>query len=180
MEKYDNVFGRAILQARIEANLSLWDLALPTRCHMTNLRQFENGDVQPGIMLALKLVMAVNTPVGSFFNNVAQEAGLKVAVNPDAQSMSQSQLLCTPVKYPAKVRYLFGPFFKTVRVQCMVSQKNVAQIACYHPRSLIKVENGEQEPAVMTALAMVCALGVDVGAFSGRLCQLYLEFHGVE
>ena len=145
--------------------------------NVTNLRKIEKGKVQPGVMLAVRLVAATGANVGEFFQKLAETEGMLLA--PDKSSRSDTPSLQNQVDKGiqhdfglASVKCVFGPLFKETRVRYQVTQKLVAEKAQYNLRNILAVESGKQEPGVMTALAMVCAVGADIKAFFTQLREI--------
>ena len=167
-------FGQYIIALRENAGLSQWQLSVLTEFNVTNLRKIEKGKTQPGVMLAVRLVAATGADVGEFFQYLAESEGLLQTL--DGSPRSGSVLVQTPGgrkmppgSDPASAKGIFGQLFKEARVRSQVTQKVVAEKAQYNLRNLLEVEKEEQEPGVMTALAMVCAVGVDIRSFFGDL-----------
>ena len=70
---------------------------------------------------------------------------------------------------------LFGLFLVQARVATAVSQTAMAKAAGYNLRNINGVENGKQDPGIMTALALVKTTGVDIGNFFNSLYQCWSE-----
>lgn len=110
-----------------------------------------------------------------------QPTDVELAENPVYKEMILNSLklsLCTvipcaPISMSELevVRYVFGPLLRQCRVKQGFSQKHATEIACYSLRNFVKVEKGIQEPGVMTALAMVVAVKVDVRSFFNCLSE---------
>jgi DNA-binding XRE family transcriptional regulator len=137
--------------------------------------------MQPGVTIALRLVSATGADVGDFFQNLAINNGLLPL--PDASGSgrkieAKNQSL-KGIELPQDKLYaaksVFGVFFKEIRLMYHVTQKTVAERSRYNLRNLLTVESGQQEPGVMTALAMVCAVGVDIVEFFEELYRLQKE-----
>ena len=168
MQESTFIFGPLLVERRKEAGLTQWALALKTSVNVTNLRKIEKGKTQPGVMLALKLVSAIGTDVGNFFEDLAVRKGFVVQSGGVRGCENQKQSVFMPddlIEAVRGVRCPFGPCLKRVRVGLKVSQKRIAEYANYQLRNILVVENGAQEPGVQTALALVCGTGCDVGAF---------------
>ena len=63
----------------------------------------------------------------------------------------------------------FGSVLRSVRTSYGISQSTLAGYAQYTARNLVSVENGNQNPLVMTALKLVCSLNCDVAGFFRKL-----------
>lgn len=70
---------------------------------------------------------------------------------------------------------LFGLFLVQARLAGVVSQTAMAKAANYNLRNINGVENGRQEPGIMTALALVMTTGVDVREFFNTLYACWRE-----
>ena len=137
-----------------------------------NLRKIERGETQPGIILAIRLVQALGEPVGLFFRNLAEQAGLPLFISQDG---AEKNLRFPDGAYPdrelSNPRALFGIWLKEARLAYGVSQRALAEKADYHLRNMLEVEAGRREPGVMTALSMVCATGCDIICFFDTLAE---------
>jgi transcriptional regulator with XRE-family HTH domain len=60
----------------------------------------------------------------------------------------------------------FGARLKELREKAALTQKQLAERASCHLRTITKLENGSQEPAWPLVLALCAALGVDCRAFT--------------
>lgn len=172
MEKQAYPFGRLLTSQRKNvANMPQWLLAARCEIVASNLRRIENGETQPGVMLAVRLLAATGADVGECFRQLAEEEGLLALANTQEglpQKQMPDELLHRIEQIHETMRTVpcpFGPLLKEVRVFYGVSQKTVAEKAGYHLRNMLEVEKGEREPGVMTALAMVTATGGDVKWF---------------
>lgn len=175
MSKFDTLILNNVIKlvcARKNAELSQWQLAVRADCNVTHVRRVEKGDTNPGIMLAIRLVSALNLPVGEFFKELAHKANLNGNIVEVPKKKCNIFIPIPSMEIsPTHVKFLFGLFFKESRVSLGIMQKHIIECAHYTQRNMIKVEKGEQEPAVMTAVAMVCALGIDLELFlSSYIC----------
>lgn len=137
-----------------------------------NLRKIERGETQPGIILAIRLVQAMGEPVGPFFRNLAEQAGIPLFIPPGSTDKKHglSEMPCWHREL-SNPRVFFGIWIKETRLAHGVSQRILAESACYHLRNMLEVESGRREPGVMTALTMVCATGCDVVYFFDTLAE---------
>jgi DNA-binding XRE family transcriptional regulator len=137
----------------------------------------EKGTVQPRVGQAVQLVGKLTPDVGNFFRKLAEQEGFLVLPDtPGRRGMAEAENdfikgLRLPLE-KSEVKSIFGLMFKEVRLHYGTTQKAVAENARYNLRNLLNVESGNQEPGIMTALAMVCATGADVEAFFDKLHQL--------
>lgn len=132
--------------------------------------------MQPGVSIAVRLVAATGVDVGELFQKFAEDNGLiRLSDDPIREMTVKKKIefitrLHLPAeKLPKGTKSVFGVMFKEVRLHHGVTQKSVAEKARYHLRNLLNVESGQQEPGIMTALAMVCATGTDVKEFFDKL-----------
>jgi DNA-binding XRE family transcriptional regulator len=118
--------------------------------------------------------------VGEFFQSLATSAGLssyRKSIQDRAYPVVEQKLRDILSNLDlASTKSVFGPAFKAVRLHYMVTQKAVAEKAKYNLRNLLDVESSRQEPGIMTALAMVCAVGADVGEYFSLLHELQKSF----
>lgn len=69
----------------------------------------------------------------------------------------------------------YGSLLAQARLAGAVSQTAMARAAKYSLRNISVVENGRQEPGIMTALALVMTTGVDVREFFSTLHLCWRE-----
>jgi len=164
------LFGPALVECRKKVGMSQSRLSIEAAINATQLRTIEKGLSQPGVEAGVRLVAALGDSVGEFFQSLITSAGLSTGHEKGIQTRiffnsERSMGDIWANLDPASTRIAFGPAFKAVRLHYMVTQKAVAEKAQYNLRNLLDVEAGRQEPGIMTALAMVCAVGADVGEF---------------
>jgi transcriptional regulator with XRE-family HTH domain len=167
-------FGQLLVSLRQRTGISQWALAVRAEFNVTNLRKIEKGRTQPGVVLATRLVKALGVDVGQSFLSLAEQEGLcgpagQADVPETDDGAANLVLPGVSGKCP------FGPLFKQERLSRKVSQRKAAEAAQYSLRNLFTVESGNQEPGVMTALAMVGAVSCDVACFFNRLAELLEE-----
>lgn len=128
--------------------------------------------MQPGVSMAIRLVAASGADVGNFFQKLAEDNALLTLPDvPGSRGMTCSESdfikgIHLPIeKLPKGTRSVFGAMFKEIRLHYGVTQKIVAEKAQYNLRNILNVESGNQEPGIMTALALVCATGMNVIEF---------------
>ena len=170
MDIFTYQFAMLFRKKRDAHALSLWKLAQKINYHPRNIQKIEHAERQPGVHLAVRLVMALDENVGDFFeelHKLCMESGDKFPMRGDVAPWLDNP----SVPEVGAVRYMFGPFLRQYRNRQGIPQKHVAEIACYSLRNLVKVEKGEQEPGVMTALAMVVAVKADVKSFFNHLSE---------
>lgn len=164
MKKNICPFGPAFVQLRTECQLTQWHVSVSAKYHVTNLSKVEKGTHQPGVMLALRLVALTGVDVGEFFRRL-WEHGSDHASGADALHHGNMPEIDMAALSAEGVRCPFGPLLLQVRLHNGVPQRQIAEIAGYNLRNMGKVEKGQQEPGIMTALDMVAAAGGEVGAF---------------
>lgn len=72
-------------------------------------------------------------------------------------------------------RSLFGHFLVQARVAAGMSQTAMARSANYSLRNINAVEKGQQDPGIVTALALVMSTGADVRGFFAALHESWKE-----
>lgn len=162
-------FGPAFRRERMEHGVSQWTVATRLRYHLRNIQRIEGGTQQPGVLLAVRLVVAVEANPGDFFQDLSEEVvgdmpGGKISVS------------CAPVLYrrpePAEgVKCFFGPLLAQARLAGAVSQTAMAKLAGYNLRNVNAVEKGRQEPGIIPALRLVAATGADIRCFFNQFCE---------
>ena len=167
------LFGPTLVERREKVGMSQSRLSIVGAINATQLRTIEKGASQPGVGTAIRLVAALDDDVGVFFQALATSAGLPCAMQDGIFSSSERHLqdAWTNIDIPS-TKSIFGPAFKTIRLHYAVTQKTVAEKAQYNLRNLLAVEAGRQDPGIMTALAMVCAVGANVRDFFTLLHEL--------
>jgi len=169
-------FGAALVELRKEKGLSQSRLNILSELNETSLRKIEKGQMQPGISIAVRLVLATGTDIGNFFKQFAETEGLIVSVSKVGSVTSglnesgQIERLTANMLIESipTVKSPFGLLFSEFRRTYKVSQKTVAEFTQYDLRNILNVEKGMQDPGVMHALAMTCAvaqkadMGIDV------------------
>ncbi|MBB5144328.1 helix-turn-helix domain-containing protein [Desulfovibrio intestinalis] len=138
--------------------------------HIRNLQRIEGGIRQPGVMLALRMVVGVRAVPGDFFQRLL-EADITRSL-----CLAEQQYEPVPVMYhhpevEEDIKCLFGPLLAQARVAGGVSQTAMAKTAKYNLRNVNAVEKGRQEPGVMSALALVAATGVGIRDFFNSLSE---------
>ena len=75
-----------------------------------------------------------------------------------------------PLGAVEELKSIFGPLLAQARLAVGMSQTAMAKSAGYNNlRNVNAVEKGQQEPGVMSALALVAATGVDIREFFDQL-----------
>ena len=137
--------------------------------HTRNIQRIEDGSRQPGVLLALRMVVAVDASPGDFFETLFEES---VGEAPDGAAGAPPQRLSVtyqPLGAVEGLKSIFGPLLAQARLAVGMSQTAMAKSAGYNLRNVNAVEKGQQEPGVMSALALVAATGVDIREFFDQL-----------
>lgn len=173
MQDYSRFFGAGLAALRLRRNISQWTLAVRIPYHIRNIQRIEKGLSQPGVSLALKLLQALDVRPGDFLSALAEEhAGelpSRVSTLPEV-----SVHYIKPAPDTGR-KSIFGLMLNQARVATGVSQTTMASAAAYSLRNINYVEKGRQEPGIMTALALVMALGVNTGVFFNELYGFWLD-----
>lgn len=173
MQEATYFFGKLFRERRTAADISLWGLALKMSYHIRNLQRIEKGEQQPGVNLALRLLNAIGAEPGAFMQKLGDKCQASLP-------QSLSPLGCVTISYEMPQmkegqKSLFGLFLVQARVAATVSQTAMAKAAGYNLRNINTVENGRQDPGIMTALALVKVTGVDIGCFFNNLYHCWNE-----
>ena len=142
MTKKVCIFGSLFQEARSQTALSQWEISVRAGTHLSNVNQVEAGNQEPNVLLAVKLLLAVNADIQNFF-------------------MEQLNSVLTPLEEAE----IFGMLLSQCRAVTKLSQNYISSIAKYDHRSLQKVEKGTQLPGIINAVKLVMATGVDAGVF---------------
>lgn len=172
MSKKSCIFGSLFQAERSKTTFSQWEVSVRAGTHLSNVNQIEAGNQEPNVLVALKMLLAVNAPIPSFFANLY--AHLPEAIGSSkipVISQHEYEAELKNVLAPPDERKLFGLLFSTCRKVTTLSQNYISSIAHYDHRSLQRVEKGLQIPGVMNAGKLVAATGVDVGLFFDIFAQ---------
>ena len=172
MEELKNVLARIFREYRKRSGYSQWKLSIIAKIHPRSIQKIERGELQPGVMLVVRLVSAMGSNVGFFFADLAKEANLiRHEIMPRLwQEVEEEEEAWKECKC------LFGPFFRQIRTANRITQQTICDATGYTLRNILNTEKGRQEPAVMTALSMVAVTGVDIGIFFNRLACIQNKF----
>ena len=75
------LFGPLLHQVRLAASLSQAEMAQKVQYNLRNMGAVEKGIQEPGVMVALSMVMATGTDVKTFFNTLYEMASSRRATN---------------------------------------------------------------------------------------------------
>lgn len=172
MSKETCIFGSLFQAERSKTTFSQWEVSVRAGTHLSNVNQIEAGNQEPNVLVALKMLLAVNTPIPSFFATLYAHLP-KVMVSSKIPVISQHEYEAElkNVSAPTDERKLFGLLFYTCRKVTTLSQNYISSIAHYDHRSLQRVEKGLQIPGVMNAGKLVAATGIDIGLFFDIFAQ---------
>lgn len=169
MQEKSCQFGKSFLDLRLKTAASQWTVAMRMQYHVRNIQRIEKGEYQPGVMLAVRMVAALEADIGLFFDE------LYTRINPEPD-LGKSKRLWTGKSLAemdiANVKCPFGVLFKQIRLENEISQSAVAKKVGYSLRNMNAVESGKQEPGVMTALNMVGAIDADICQFFNTLAEV--------
>ncbi len=164
-------FGIALYKVRKEKNISSARLSMKSETFSSHLLHIEKGIAQPSVMVAFRLVLALNLDLSVFFKDLASSQNLIQNDYILASNDKDFDLIIDNILIiePLTAKNIFGLLYKEIRKYYKVTQKEVASISGYAIRNIQKVENEEQNPSVMNALAIICAVGqkanIDIGIF---------------
>lgn len=167
MEELKQILARIFREYRRQSGYSQWKLSILAEIHPRSIQKIEGGELQPGVMLAVRLVSAMGSNVGFFFADLAKEANLM-----RHESMPRLWQEVDEEEAWKECKCLFGPFFRQIRIANRITQQTLSDATGYTLRNILNTEKGRQEPAVMTALNMVAVTGVDISIFFNRLAYI--------
>ena len=157
MTKKVCIFGSLFQEARSQTALSQWEISVRAGTHLSNVNQVEAGNQEPNVILAVKMLLAVNADIQSFFMELASLLSHCIDVSKiPSLSQKEFQEQLNSVLTPLEEAEIFG---------MLLSQNYISSIAKYDHRSLQKVEKGTQLPGIINAVKLVMATGVDAGVF---------------
>ena len=160
MTKKVCIFGSLFQEARSQTALSQWEISVRAGTHLSNVNQVEAGNQEPNVILAVKMLLAVNVDIQSFFMELASLLSHCIDV-----SKKEFQEQLNSVLTPLEEAEIFGMLLSQCRSVTKLSQNYISSIAKYDHRSLQKVEKGTQLPGIINAVKLVMATGVDAGVF---------------
>ena len=170
-------YGPLLREYRQKHGISLWNLAIRVPYRQGNLQRIERGITEPRVGLAMRLLMAIGVDTGNFMLNLAINAGLRIDAGETRTRRTEGDGIENLLPEHRQNAAYFGYLLRKTRLIYGQSQKNLAEEAGYTVRNLINVENGRQEPGIMTALKLVCATGCDVAWFFNELTEYYALEH---
>lgn len=137
----------------MNSGLSQWIVSVKAGTHLSNVNQIEAGHQEPRVHVAVRLVAACDVDLNSFFSKLTEEMKLCTSSERIApylfESLKEDMFSRTPEPHEVSG---YGELLRYCRLQRGVSQKRIAKNIHYDLRSLQRVEKGEQEPLVTTAV----------------------------
>ena len=166
MTKKVCIFGSLFQEAWLQTALSQWEISVRAGTHLSNVNQVEAGNQEPNVILAVKMLLAVNVDIQSFFMELASLLSHCIDVSKiPSLSQKEFQEQLNSVLTPLEEAEIFGMLLSQCRSVTKLSQNYISSIAKYDHRSLQKVEKGTQLPGIINAVKLVMATGVDAGVF---------------
>lgn len=154
----------------------MWQVVHRLGYYLANIQRVEAGIQQPGVLLALRLLDAVEVNAGKFMHELASE---NLSLLP--QSLSSHRIVDVTYVIPLLQegqKSFFGPLLLQAREAAGVSQTAMAKAAGYNLRNIAAVEGGRQDPGIMTALALTMTTGVDIEEFFAVLSSAWKALKG--
>ena len=158
MTKKVCIFGSLFQEARSQTALSQWEISVRAGTHLSNVNQVEAGNQEPNVILAVKMLLAVNADIQSFFMELASLLSHCIDVSKiPSLSQKEFQEQLNSVLTPLEEAEIFGMLLSQCRSVTKLSQNYISSIAKYDHRSLQKVEKGTQLPGIINAVKLVMA-----------------------
>ena len=170
MQEISCPFGPMFRREREQKKISQWTVSVRLQHHTRNIQRIEGGLRQPGVLLALRMVVAVDAEPGDFFETLFEES-VGEACDEVLSPPQRVSVTYQPLGAVEGLKSIFGPLLAQARLAVGMSQTAMAKGAGYNLRNVNAVEKGQQEPGVMSALALVAATGVDIRGFFDQLHQ---------
>lgn len=163
-------FGALLREERNKKDIPLWQLAAKIPFPASNMQRIETGITEPRLILAMKILGVLEVDAGNFMLILAEWQGWQKYEIPDGFidkkfDLSWQNLATEDYPYHINRKALFGFYFRKLRKFLGLSQNTIAERAAYTNRSVILVEQGQQEPLVMRALQLIWVTGFDVKVF---------------
>ncbi len=190
MKKIGNVdsqlcaFGSAFYEMRAKSGITEAELCEKCKISTSHYFYILKGITQPSIEVAVRLVLAINIDTIAFFRDLAISENIFTPKNLNfTHNENKFDLFIEKIMANESItpKNLFGLLFKEIRTHYKVTQKQVAEKSGYAIRNIQKVENEEQNPSVMNALAMICAIAqeteMDIEIFFKPYLALYMKIY---
>ncbi len=174
-----NHFGLALRKAKEQSGMTEAEICVKCEISTSHFYYILHGDIQPSISLVMRLLQTLKTDVPAFFKELACTMGINPTDCSGSSTLDRNTTLKSQLADLLTADFLqqegitdknaFGLLFKQFRTQHKVTQKTLSEQNAYTIRSIQKVERGEQDPNVQTALSMVCTVAekaqVDMNVF---------------
>lgn len=159
------IFGQLFREVRRNSGLSQWNVSVKAGIHLSSVHQIEAGHQEPRILGAMRLVGACGGDLNSFFSELAGKMNLYSHAGRTNSFMEGLEEGNTSYSSEFFEITGYGDLLRYCRAQKGLSQKTSANSIDYDLRSLQRVEKGEQEPKVTTAVKLVAAIEMPPGQF---------------
>lgn len=160
-------FGPLFAMHRKRRAVSLWQLCLNLRYQPRNFQRIENGSQEPRLGLALRMLNVLDMDSGEFLVELAELAGMANTGGTRPTALPSTGNIATTYT----LTQTFGALLVQARRLGGHTQQDLADATGFHLRNMTKIENGLQEPRIMTALKLVIATGCGVGPFFRMLVK---------
>ena len=176
MGKESCIFGSLFQAVRSQTTLSQWEISVRAGTHLSNVNQVEAGNQEPNVIIAVKMLLAANADIQSFFTSLSSQL---------LQSIESSKIpVLSQDEFKKKLNSTSLPSDGILLFKCRsitnLSQNYISSIAKYDHRSLQRVEKGIQIPGVINATKIVAATGIDVGIFFDIFSKKLQEINSIK
>ncbi len=65
------IFGSLFQAVRSQTTLSQWEISVRAGTHLSNVNQVEAGNQEPNVIIAVKMLLAANADIQSFFTSLS-------------------------------------------------------------------------------------------------------------
>ena len=144
------IFGSLFQAVRSQTTLSQWEISVRAGTHLSNVNQVEAGNQEPNVIIAVKMLLATNADIQSFFTSLSphlfqsiKSSELPVLSQNEFKKKLNSALL------PSDETKIFGILLYECRAATNLSQNCVSSIAKYDHRSLQRVEKAYKFPVLL-------------------------------
>lgn len=181
MGKESCIFGSLFQAVRSQTTLSQWEISVRAGTHLSNVNQVEAGNQEPNVIIAVKMLLAANADIQSFFTSLSSQL-LQSIESSKIPVLSQDEFKkeLNSTSLPSDETKFFGILLFKCRSITNLSQNYISSIAKYDHRSLQRVEKGIQIPGVINATKIVAATGIDVGIFFDFFSKKLQEINSIK
>lgn len=169
------IFGSLFQAVRSQTTLSQWEISVRAGTHLSNVNQVEAGNQEPNVIIAVKMLLAANADIQSFFTSLSphlfqsiESSKLPVLSQNEFKKKLNSALL------PSDETKIFGILLSECRAATNLSQNCVSSIAKYDHRSLQRVEKAYKFPVslMQQSLLLLPVLRLEYFLiFSAKSCK---------